>query len=320
MIHNAKFLEHRIKFSILIAIAVLLFSAISLLSEVLESQDLLITYHKDDKEIAEKISSRFSEMTEVVNRKVGIYPDISGKINLILSHNKTEYHQYIKRFKVVPEESEAFAVPQKALIIIHNPKDMQMNSNFFQVLIHEYNHILLHSIVTQVFIPLWFDEGFAQYFAGQWDIKKEFFFVTNALQGNLVKLSHYNYHYPEFENEREFFYLQSYYTMKYLINRFSKERFQDFLEALQISKDFGQTFFVVFKIPLSQFLLDAEKSIKSHTILTIFYSGFGLLWTIIPILLIIAYARKRLLGKRVKEIWDREENSDKDFPSKENRL
>lgn len=320
MKRDTEFEKFRISLFLLIGIAIIFFTAVSLSSEILSSRYLFITFHKDERKVAEKILPQFSEIVESVNREVGFYPDISGKVKLILCHSKKDFKEYILRFKDLPERSQAFAIPQKALIIIRNPRDMQINSNFFQVLTHEYNHILLHNIAKDISIPLWFDEGFAQYFAKQWDIRREFIFVRNGIIGNLLDLNAYNYKYPEFQDQAEIFYLQSYYTIKYMINRFSKEKFQDFLEALQTSKDFDRTFFDIFQIQLYRFIVDARKSIKTHTILTVFYSGFGLLWTIIPILVLIAYVRKKMLGKRVKEIWDREENSDKDFPSKENGL
>ncbi|MCD6102134.1 MAG: hypothetical protein J7J77_03670 [Candidatus Cloacimonetes bacterium] len=330
MKRNTKFQKFRISLFLLIPIAILLFTAVSLSSEILSSRDLVITFHKDERKVAEKILSQFSEIVESVNREVGFYPDssfaalsilrsttkderrtdISGKVKLILCHNKKDFKEYILKFRNLPENSEAFAVSQKALIIIRNPRDMQINTDFFRVLTHEYNHILLHTIAADVNIPLWFDEGFAQYFAKQWDIRREFIFVRNGIIGNLLDLNVYNNRYPEFQDRVEIFYLQSYYTIKYLINRFSKEKFQDFLDALQTSKDFDRTFFDIFEISLYRFIVDARKSIKTHTILTIFYSGFGLLWTIIPILVLIAYVRKKMLGKKVEEIWDREEESD----------
>ena len=320
MKRNIESQKFRISLFLLIPIAILLFTAVSLSSEILSSRDLVITFHKDERKVAEKILSQFSGIVESVNREVGFYPPAYKKVNLILCHSKKDFKEYILKFRNLPENSEAFAVPQKALIIIRNPRDMQINTDFFRVLTHEYNHILLHTIAADVNIPLWFDEGFAQYFAKQWDIRREFMFVRNGIIGNLLDLNAYNNRYPEFQDRVEIFYLQSYYTIKYLINRFSKEKFQDFLEALQTSKDFDRTFFDIFEIPLYRFIVNARKSIKTHTILTIFYSGFGLLWTIIPILVLIAYVRKKMLGKRVKEIWDREEESDKDFPSKGNGL
>lgn len=283
-------------------------------SEILSNEDLFITFHQNDRKIAEQILSRFYELTESVNREVGFYTPVGVKIHLILCLNQNDYENYVKKYKVFPERSEAFAVPKKKLIVIRNPKNMQINSNFYQVLTHEYNHILLHNIASNVAIPLWFDEGFAQYFANQWNIRKEFIFVKEALQGNTLELNSYNFNYPQFKKKREIFYLQSYYTTKYLISRFSKKQFQEFLDKLQNSQNFGKTFLKVYKISLSEFLFRVEKSIKSHAILTVFYSGFGLFWFIIPMLVFVAYLRKKILKKRIEENWQddvqEDENSD----------
>ena len=311
MLHDIttfKFLKkHKIS---IILIIILSFITFPLFSDVFESKDLLINYHKDEYKIAKEILFRFSEIMDLVNREVGFYPDISRKITLILCHNKKEFNQYLEQAETLPEGSIAYAIPDKSFIVISNPKTMQFDEDFYKVLTHEYNHILLKIIAPNIFIPLWFNEGFAQYFAKQWNLKREYMFIKNGIMGNMLDLNVYNFNYPKFQDQVDIFYSQSYYTIKYLINRFSKEKFQDYLYALQDSTNFEKTFFLIFQIPLDHFMIKAKDSIKKHAILTVFYSGFGLFWMILPLLLFIAYIRKRLIIKKVEEVWDEDENSD----------
>ena len=303
------------KINIVIFLYVFLISS-TLFSDILESPNLIISYNSKDKKIAEKIILKFSEIAGSVKRDVGIYPVMSQKTHLILCHNKSDYKHYIEEFKTLPEGSIAFAVPKKGCIVIQNPRTMPVNAHFYRVLTHEYNHILLHAIAPDIHIPLWFDEGFAQYFAKQWNFKREFIFVTNALKGNILDLKLFYYHYPKHKNQLEIFYLQSYYTIKFLIDRFSKTRFYEFLEALPSSKNFEITFLKIYGISLIQFIDETRKSIKSHTILTIFYSGFGLFWIIMPLLLFIAYIRKRILRKKIEESWKQEDLTTDDSDKK----
>lgn len=276
---------------------------------------LSIAFWQEDEEIADKIFARFTDITQEVNRDVGFY-DVP-QIKLILAHNEREFENYIAQFNALPETSAAVALPAYNLIIIKNPRDLQVytppaniETEFFKVLLHEYCHILLYSLAPDLHKPLWFEEGFAQYFAGQWDVNREFLLVSYALKGEMLNLDGYRWHYPEREKLREIFYLQSYYTINRLINTYSKEQFQDFLDAMYYNPngDFDELFLSVFGLEPRAFLAQTQHSIKPHAFLMVLFTGFGLLWTVVlPILLLIAYLRKRRKARIVEKVWVEEE-------------
>jgi len=178
------------------------------------------------------------------------------------------------------------------------------NTEFYKVLTHEYLHVVLRSIAPNTFLPLWFEEGFVQYYAKEWNINKEVQFVTDALKGNVVDLQLYSYHYPQVKRKVEIFYLQSYYTFRYLLKRFDMQKFYQFIDYIHTANDFKSAFARAFGMSVESFLDVAKKSISSHSILAILYSGFGLFWIIIPLLLFIAYMRKRRYRRRLEKIWE----------------
>lgn len=178
-------------------------------AEILQNDYVIISYNEKDSKTAKQILDKFSEIVSQVNRKVGFY-DVPI-VQLTLTASKKEFNEY-RDLAILPENSVAIAMPTLSKIIIQNPKNLPPHNDFYQILTHEYLHLMLHSIANEQNVPLWFAEGFVQYFAGQWNLQREITFVTEAIKGNSLFLSSYTYHYPESEKKIEMFYLQSYYT------------------------------------------------------------------------------------------------------------
>ncbi|MBC8383263.1 MAG: hypothetical protein H8E22_05625 [Candidatus Cloacimonetes bacterium] len=277
-------------------------------SELSQNEYFIISYDKSDEKIAQDILQKFSKTVPEINREVGFY-DIPV-IQLVLTHSKKEFDEYITKGKL-PENSIAMAIPALSKIILQNPKILPPHTEFYKVLTHEYLHILLHSIAPKVYLPLWFEEGFVQYYAKEWNINREVQFVTDALKGNVLDLQSYSYHYPEVKKKVDIFYLQSYYTFRYLLKHFDKQKYYQFFDHIQSGQNFETSFTRAFGISVQAFLEAAKKSISSHSVLAILYSGFGLFWIIIPILLLVAYLRKRRYARKLEEKWE-EDNSGQD--------
>ncbi len=272
-------------------------------SDILQNDYVIISFQTQDHKVAENVLDKFSGIVTQVNREVGFYE--VPIIQLILTHSEKEFDEYISRGKL-PESSIAMAIPALSKIIIRNPKNLPPHTEFYKVLTHEYLHVVLRSIAPNTFLPLWFEEGFVQYYAKEWNINKEVQFVTDALKGNVLDLQLYSYHYPQVKKKVEIFYLQSYYTFRYLLKRFTIQKFYQFIDYIHTADNFETAFIKAFGMSVHSFLDGAKKSISSHSILAILYSGFGLFWIIIPILLLIAYMRKQRYRRRLEEKWEKE--------------
>ena len=273
-------------------------------SDLSQNGYFIISYDKRDEKIAQDILQKFSKTVPEINREAGFY-DIPV-IQLVLTHSKKEFDEYITKGKL-PENSIAMAIPALSKIILQNPKTLPHHTEFYKVLTHEYLHILLHSIAPEVYLPLWFEEGFVQYYAKEWNINREVQFVTDALKGNVLDLQSYSYHYPEVKKKVDIFYLQSYYTFRYLLKHFDKQKYYQFIDHIQTGQSFETSFTRAFGISVQAFLEAAKKSISSHSVLAILYSGFGIFWIIIPILLLVSYMRKQRYRRKLEEKWENEE-------------
>lgn len=292
-------MNQRSKFLIPFIVFIIICS--SLWSAKLEEKHFTIEFDPPDQEFAQRIAERLPSIIAVTNKKVGFYP--TGQLKIKIVHSRAKFRQLIESSTHLPEKSLALAIPSLSTIIALNPASMPTKTDYFKVLTHEYLHLLLNKISGGKHIPLWFNEGFVQYFAGQWSFKREVQFVMSALQGKTLNLNLYSYHYPEHNAQVQIFYMQSYFTFKKLITSYSQKKVQNFLDGLLEQNDFRTNFITYFGISVQDFLKRTRESIPSHIILSLFYSGFGIIWVIIPVILIIAYIRKKFVAKKIEEEW-----------------
>jgi len=272
--------------------------------EHLEKHNLIIVFSEKDSTFAHRLLNKFYTIKSELNRKVGYYPTI--KTVLILSETSREYNEIADKFNVNNKETRGFAVPSRDLIILKNPCDLQSLDEFYQVFRHEYLHLMLQDASVNSHIPLWFAEGFTQYFSGEWNFIKEYRFVKNILTGKAINLKLYEYHYPKYKHQNELFYQESYYAMKLLIDKYSIQRLQVFLENFQKYNSFSQAFTNTFQISPTNFIIQLETSMNRHSWLMVVYSGLSAVWIIMPLLLLIAYIRKKIKAKRIVMQWENE--------------
>ena len=280
-------------------------------SEELKKEYFTIEYEPSDAKFAKKIAERFPSIIAETNKNVGFYS--SDRFKIIIVHSKAKFKEMIESSSRLPEKSLALAIPSQSTMIALNPPSMPAKTDYFKVLTHEYLHLLLSEVKGDIHVPLWFNEGFVQYFAGQWSFTREVEFVMRALQGKSLNLNLYNYRYPDHNSHVQTFYMQSYYTFKKLVTSYSLREVQRFLDDLSEQKDFRTYFLSFFGVSVRKFLERARESIPSHIILSVFYSGFGIIWVIIPIILIVAFIRKKYVAKRIEEEWEKMEEEEREF-------
>ncbi len=288
---------------IILSLFLTLFSILGA-KEQLHLHDLTILFSDKDRTFAQELLTKFYDIKSELNRKVGYYPQM--KTILILTEDNREYNEIANKFNLNSKQTRGFAVPYQNLIILKNPRNMQSLDIFYKVFGHEYLHLLLQDSAGDNHIPLWFAEGFTQYFSGEWNFIKEYNFVKNILTGKMVNLNLYAYHYPKYQQQIDLFYQESYYAMKFLIDKYSLQKLQRFLENFRNYNSFSQAFTNTFQLSPEQFINQLERLMDRHSRLMVVYSGFSLIWIIIPLLLLIAYIRKRVKARRISKQWEEE--------------
>lgn len=104
---------------------------------------------------------------------------------------------------------------------------------------HELTHLIFREVAGKNVIPLWLNEGLANYEASFTSISNELLTKsikqgTHILLGDLLRIAAY----PEGKNARELFYAQSEKLVEFLITQYGREKFRKFCDLVLKDKSF----------------------------------------------------------------------------------
>lgn len=274
--------------------------------------DIIVQYPAEDSLIVEEIIKVFYINVDEFQRKIGQYPELPVKV--VILDEEDEYYEYARSRSEIIEFSRAFYSPSTGTIYLRDPKE---NRNFVQInriLLHEYIHHFVSHYFAQA--PLWFTEGMAVYFSGDLNMDREINFVKNYLLGNSLKLDQMRFRYPANRIEWESFYAKSGLAVKYLFKKNYRE-FLNFWENGARGSDFESAFLRSFFMTSRDFSLLFEDYSKKHFTTEILLASTSLIWGLLPLILVIAWIRKKIIAARIKKRWEREDLDAIEFPDNE---
>jgi hypothetical protein len=160
--------------------------------------------------------------------------DLAFKIPLVLFKTQAEFQQQNVIPGDVPEGVAAFAEPQRDRMVlpIDEPPDQ-----LYRLITHELTHIFEFDIIPRSLIrrgvPLWVDEGFADYMAGVWRPLDMMTVRDAAVSDNIPKMSDLE-GYGNFNNPRLIYNL-GHAAFEFIESKFGKEGIRQFLFSLRKS-------------------------------------------------------------------------------------
>ncbi|MBN2461247.1 MAG: hypothetical protein JXB60_06530 [Candidatus Cloacimonetes bacterium] len=225
-------------------------------------------------------------------------------MKIFIATDEEEYLSHAGRTSGIIEFSEAFFNPGDQTIYIRNPRKLKNFSSLHRILLHEYVHLLVAYYWQDT--PLWFNEGMAVYFSNDLSINREFNFVINYILGNSRKLAEMTSGYPVNSIEWESFYAHSALAVKYLYTR-KRRNFIYFWDLAFPGRNFTSAFTRAFLITPTQYSRIFENYARSHFRMEILLATTGLIWSILPLVLIAGFIRKKIINRKVKRGWEVEE-------------
>jgi hypothetical protein len=113
--------------------------------------------------------------------------------------------------------------------------------------VHELTHLIFKDVAGKNVIPLWLNEGLANYEASLTSISDEVLRKnmqqgTHILLGDLLRIASY----PEGKETRELFYAQSEKLVEFLITQYGRQKFRKFCDLILRDKSFKDTISIVY--------------------------------------------------------------------------
>ena len=254
-----------------------------------------------DQKVARNIALQLDKDIQVFQKRIGTYLD--GPIRVVIAPDREEYSKWVGKHSKIMEFSLAFYNNRNQTIYIKNPRVLKSLSALRRILLHEYIHHFVNSFWKNP--PLWFNEGMAVYFSEDMGIDREFNFAKNYILGNSRPLEMMKYGYPKNRIEWESFYAKSGLAVKYLYKQ-RRQEFYKFWDYALPERNFDSAFLKSFFFTPKDFSLFFEEYSKTHFRMEILLASTGIIWGILPLVLIIGVIRKKIKSKKIKTQWEEE--------------
>ena len=159
--------------------------------------------------------------------------DLAAKVPMVLFKTQSEFQQQNIEPGDLPEGVLAFAEPQRDRMVL--PLD-QPSDELYQLITHELTHVFEFDIIPRSLVrrgvPLWVDEGLADYEAGTWNPIDLMVLRDAALADIVPRMS--DFETARFSNAR-LPYLMGHAAFEFMESKWGKEGIRQFLFALRKS-------------------------------------------------------------------------------------
>ncbi|MFO7660917.1 MAG: hypothetical protein R6V77_08385 [Candidatus Cloacimonadaceae bacterium] len=316
-----------LKLSRFIFIFILLGSCLTLFAidwKTWQYNDIQITAAPKDTAYASIIVRSLSRRINAFQMKLGVYP-VQPLLITILP-NRQEYEFLTTGKGKIVESSLAFYSPREKKIYVRSPDQIAMES-YDGVLMHEYIHWFLDETLSSV--PLWFHEGMAFYYSGQFGFPAYYSFTRYRFMGYKLSLTEMVYQYPRLKSYWNMFYLTSAFAINHLQSK-HHDRWEDFWDNVSLvynssgasgpaKSDFTRTFYASFRMSQFAFSNEFDKVLKRYGWQFPLIGINALIFSLLPIIILLAWLKHRRKLKAMPELVDEvtEETATPETPQEE---
>ncbi len=268
-------------------------------------RDLNIRHYPRDEKLVKQLGPLILSDIDRFQKTIGYYPDIQTLI--VIAPNEDYYRSLTAEYSGIIEFSEAFYSGAERRIYIRNPRHLRDYGRLRKIILHEYIHLFIDSTFENV--PLWFHEGMAVYFSEGLSFDRQVLFAKDHVLGNTEPLTEMSRGYPVSRARWLSFYTKSALALKYLYAN-HKEGFYLFWELSETVTNFDTAFLQAYGMTSLMFSHIFEEHLSDRLRIEILLSFTGFIWSLLPLILLIAYLKKRFKARKLRTEWEKEMESD----------
>ncbi len=257
-------------------------------------------YDSKDEKYSRELKQLFSEQMDKFQRKIKHYPDIHVYIRI--APNDKFYKELTQKRAQITSFSDGFTDLRTKEIFLKNPRSIRNLEDYSKLVLHEYIHLFVSWHWPDA--PLWFHEGMAVYFSEgiSFDRYSDFMKFYAYRPMNLIKDNPNTY--PENPHFYSPYYFQSAEAVKklYLDN---PEHFEKFWDLRRMP--FDMAFIRAFNTSTDTFLNNFDHNIRKNFLNGIIFMIITLIWSALPVLVIIGALRKKRISRTIIKDWEKEQ-------------
>ena len=193
-----------------------------------------------------------------------------------------------------PDWGAAVTMPRTATIVL--PTSVSNRTRWTSeshVLRHEWAHLALHERLKGLIIPRWFNEGYANWVSGGWDVLEGWRLRLALVGGDAPKLAGLSLSWPRGRSSAELAYMLSTTAVEYLVEESGEEGLAYFFAKWSEERSFDQAIRSVYGVTPSQFEEDWRKYVKRRYGWVLVFTHSLLFWLFLGLLLLVMVRIRR---------------------------
>lgn len=277
----------------------------------LETRHFFIKYV----EAEEKLAKHISTISETIRGRIiaDIGYDFPDKTMIILAPSIEEFQKVQPGKETIPLWASAVAYPERNLIILRSPGAIKGGRlDYEKVFTHEFTHIVVGKVLEGREAPTWLSEGFAMYESSEWHLTRMASLTRAFLTKTVIPLEKLTANFPSDPDEAELAYAESFMFVSFLINKFGKKAFHQFIRDYAADGDLRGSLKKMTGLHL--FILEKEwldyMEVRVSWIPLI--TSATTLWFVITLIFVYGYYRKRRIARKTLQTWEQEEQENND--------
>jgi len=224
-------------------------------------------------------------------------PGVPAGVTAVLAHTAAAFDQLTGGS--VPEWRAGVAVPELDLLIVPTGEGPRiLDPQGLGVLRHEWAHLGLHQTLGDLRVPRWFDEGYAQWASGGWDVTEAWRLRVLLAIGRLPPLDSLSLAWPRDRASAEGAYLLGASAVSYLLGESGERGLSLFLTRWRAGGSFDEALRSTFGVTPGQFEEDWRRHVKRRYGWLFVASRSAVFWMVLALVL--------LLMVRVRQVRNRE--------------
>lgn len=181
-------------------------------------------------------------------------------VSVRLTKSDAEFNQFLRN--QVPEWSQAVALPRQRMVVL-KLADAEQIKKSPQILIHELMHILLSDFLQGRYLPVWLNEGMADYFSeGGLSFEKKIVLAEAMVQKKIMDLMSIDSLLKMKAPQARLAYVESQSAVEFIVKQYGDQRLIQLLKNIKQQKNFREAFHLTFGFDLLDFEIQWNEFIK----------------------------------------------------------
>ena len=266
-------------------------------NQQLTLDNIHVYYAENDAKIAEISARIVNEQQQRLSRQYQL--DIRP-LHIYIADNSNTYKQYSGSSSPV----WSMGLASDNHMLVKSPSFSRQTLRGFQ---HTLLHETVHLTVEGIPLPVWFNEGFAQYEAGQFDLHKRILVSRAVWRDDLMSLNKIEYLIQMNQSQAEIAYAQSVAMFDYLNEYFGVGLVGKCLFYAKKYQNFEKGFKNAFLMSPEKFEKLWQNNVKKRYRFYLLLDLNKLIWIIALLILILGFILSKTRRRKMLKEWENSE-------------